>query len=49
MHLSVKQKTLSALFFPFVKSTSNFEHSQKKMLLIAYVFPKRKTSKDVVR
>ena len=33
----------------FVKSASNFEHSQKKMTLITYVFSKLRNSKNVVR
>ena len=49
MHLSEKQKTYSQLFCAVFKSRSNFEHVQKKMILIAYVFPKLRTSKDVVR
>ena len=38
--LSQKQKTFSELFSPFLKSTLNFEYFQKKMTLIADVFPK---------
>ena len=30
MELSLKQKTLSHFFSPFLKSNSNFEHFQKK-------------------
>ena len=37
--LSQKQKTFSQLFSPFLKSTLNFEHFQKKMTLIADIFP----------
>ena len=33
----------------FLKSKSNFEHFEKRMTLIAYVFPKFGISKDVVR
>ena len=40
MHLSQKQKTFSESFCAFFKSKSNLEHFQKKMNLIAYVFPK---------
>ena len=32
----------------FLKSASNVEHFQKKMTLIAYIFPKLETAKDVV-
>ena len=49
MHLSEKQKTFSQFFCAFFKSTSNFEHFQKKMTLIVYVFLKLKTTKHVVR
>ena len=49
MHLSEKQKTFSQFFCAFFKSSSNFEHFQKKMTLIAYVFPKLRTPKNVVR
>ena len=49
MHLSEKQKTFSQFFCAFFKYTSNFEHFQKKMTLIAHVFPKLWTPKDVVR
>ena len=47
MHLSEKQKSFSQFFCAFFKSSSNFEHFQKKMTLIAYVFPKLQTAKDV--
>ena len=33
-----KTKYLFLIFSAFFKCTSNFEHSQKKMTLIAYVF-----------
>ena len=49
MHFSQKQKTFSEVFSAFFKSTSNFEHFQKKMTLIAYVSPKLRTPKDVLR
>ena len=38
--LSQKQKTFSQFFSAFLKSTLNFEYFQKKMTLIADVFPK---------
>ena len=47
--LSQKQKTFSQFFSPFLKSTLNFEHYQKKMTLIADVFPKLPSPKKVVR
>ena len=40
MHLSQKQKRFSEYSCPFLKGTLNFEHFQKKMTLMAYVFPK---------
>ena len=49
MPLSQKEKSFSQLFFVFFKSAFNFEHFQKNMTLIAYVFPKLETRKDVVR
>ena len=47
--LSQKQKTFSEFFFRFLKSTLNFEHFQKKITLIADVFPKLPSPKLVVR
>ena len=47
--LSQKQRTFSELFSPFLKSTLNFEHFQKKMTLIANVFPKLPSPKNVIR
>ena len=49
MHLSQKQKIFSRFFSAFFKSTLYFEHFQKKMTLIAYVFPKLPTTKNVLR
>ena len=50
MHLSEKQETFCFDFFSaFFKSTSNFEHFQKNMTLIAYASPKLRTPKGVVR
>ena len=48
-HLSQKQNVFSQLFSAFSKSALNFEHFQKKMTLIAYVFPQLPTTKDVLR
>ena len=42
MHLSQKQKIFSGFVAAFFESALNFEHFQKKMTLIAYVFPKLK-------
>ena len=47
--LSQKQKTFSEFFSPFLKSTLNFERFQKKMTLIADVFPKLPSPKKVIR
>ena len=49
MHLSQKPKIFSELFCAFFEFVLNFEHFQKKMTLIAYVFPKLPTTKDVLR
>ena len=45
MHLSQKQKPFSPFFFALCRSISKFEHLQKNMTLIAYVFPKLQTPK----
>ena len=47
--LSQKQKTFSEFFSAFLKSTLNFERFQKKMTLIADVFPKYASPKKVIR
>ena len=47
--LSQKQKTFCQFFSPFLKSTLNFEHFQKKINLIADVFPKLPSPKIVIR
>ena len=49
MHLSQKQKIFSRFYSAFFESALNFEHFQKKMTLIAYVFPKLTTTKNVLR
>ena len=36
-------------FLQFLKSALNFEHFQKKIRLIAYVFPKLTTTKNLLR
>ena len=43
--LSQKQKTFSQFFSAFLKSTLNFEHFQKKINLIADIFPKLPSAK----
>ena len=47
--LSEKQKTFFEFFSAFLKSTLNSEHFQKKMTLIADVFPKLPSPKKVIR
>ena len=49
IHLSQKQKIFSRFFSAFFKSALNSENFQKKMTLIAYVFPKLTTTKNVLR
>ena len=49
MHLCKKQKIFSQFFSAFSESALNFEHLQKKMTLIAYVFPKLATTKYLLR
>ena len=49
MHLSQKQRIFSEFFSAFFESALNFEHFQKKMTLIAYVFLKLPTTKNVLR
>ena len=49
MHLSQKQKIFSEFFSAFFESAFNFKHFQKKMTVIAYVFPKLPTTKNVLR
>ena len=46
--LSQKQKTSSQFFSGFLKSTLIFEHFQKKINLIADVFPKLPSTKIVI-
>ena len=49
MQLSKKQNTLLQCFSAFLKSRSNFEHFEKKMTPIVYLFLKLRTAKDIVR
>ena len=49
MHLSQKQKIFSRSFSSFFELALNFKHFQKKMTLIAYVFPKLPTTKNLLR
>ena len=48
IHLPQKQKIFSQFFPAFFKSALNLEHFKKKMRLIAYVFPKLTTTKNVL-
>ena len=48
-HLSEKQNIFSEFFSEFFESALNFKHFQKKMTLMAYVFPKLPTTKNVHR
>ena len=48
-HLSQIQKNFAQFFSAFSESALNFEHFQTKMTLIAYVFPKLPTTRDVLR
>ena len=49
MHLFQKQNVFSELFAAFFEFALNFKYFQKKMTLIASVFRKWKTTKDVLR
>ena len=49
MPLSQKQNIFPQFISPFFEFAFNFEHFQTKMTLIAYVFPKLPTTKDVRR
>ena len=49
MHFSQKEKIFSQFFSAFFESALNSEHFQKTMTLIAYVFPKLPTTKNVLR
>ena len=49
MRLSQKQKIFSEFFSAFFASALNSEHFHKKMTLIAYVFPKLPTTKNLLR
>ena len=49
MYLSRKEKSFSQSSYAFFESALSLEHFQKKMTLIAYVFPKLPTTKNVLR
>ena len=48
-HLSQKQNFFSGFFSSFSKSKLNFEHFQKKLTFIAYLFPKLAAAKEGLR
>ena len=48
MHLSQKEKAFILFWCAFFKSTSKFEHFQKKMILIIYEFSKLRAPKIVI-
>ena len=49
IHLYQKEKIFSEFSSAVLESALNSEHFQKKMTLIAYVFPKLPTTKNVLR
>ena len=49
IQLSQKQKSFSQFFSAILKSRLNFEHFQKKLTLIANVFPNLRTRQEAVR
>ena len=49
MHLCKKQNIFSEFLSAFFESALNSELFQKKMTLIAYVFPKLPTTKNLLR
>ena len=49
MQLYEKPKAFPQLLVPFLESTSNLKHFEKKMIIIANVFPKLETVKILVR
>ena len=49
MHLSQKKNIFSQFCSAFSESELNFEHFQKNITPIAYVFPSLPTTKDVLR
>ena len=49
MIFSQKQNLFSEFFSAFLESALNFKYFQKKMTLIASVFPKLPTTKDMLR
>ena len=48
-YLPEKENMFSDWFSAFLESAWNFEYFQRKMTLVAYVFPKLRTPKDALR
>ena len=46
--LSQKQESFSGFFLTFLKCALNLEHFEKKMSILATLFPKLLTPKEVV-
>ena len=49
MHLSLKQKTSSHFFNLFLQYASNFKRFEEKMIVVATLFRKLQTVKDLVK
>ena len=49
MQLSKKRKPFSQFFVPFLAFTSKFKHFKKNLIVIANLFSKLQTVKDLVR
>ena len=46
MQLSEKRETFPQFFVPFLESTSNFKYFEKKVMVIANMFPNFETVKN---
>ena len=49
MQLFGKRKKFSQFFVPFLESTSNFKHFEKRIIIIANVYPKLQKVKILLR
>ena len=49
MQLFLKPKAFCNIFVPLLKSTSNFKHFEKKMVVTTTLFQKLATVKDLIR
>ena len=47
--ITLKMKNFLDFFVSFLESTSNIKRFQKKMMVVANVFPKLQTGKNLVR